>query len=207
MLFVVSLVIKALVLIHAASPIHVFRPRLRPEALHRRVRRADRAEQTSGRGPTRAQGGPLQRPELGARLLGYANPRGRDISICALPPEVSLTRFLVRGQSPEMFGAVRGCQWPEVAVRRFLLYDVLLHEIGHLRAVNVRARSERQIYAREKFAQKFGDGWRRCLWSVRYDHPDPVHNRPSVRELNLSKLLKMSRAGATLTNRVHRLSQ
>src|SRR2546423_14337431 len=58
----------------------------------------------------------------GVRLLGYANCSEHEISICALPPRVSLTRFLVRGQSPEEFGAIRGDQWSEIAVRRFLLY-------------------------------------------------------------------------------------
>ena len=131
----------------------------------------------------------------GARILGYANVRGRDISICALPPGVSLTAALERGQSPEMFGAVRGSQWPEVAVRRFLLYDVLLHEIGHLQMIRERARSVRLEYAREKLAQKFADEWRKRLWSSRFEHPDPAHNPPSVRELNLSRLLKLSKLG------------
>ena len=63
-----------------------------------------------------------------ARRLGYANPRSHEIAICALPPRVSMTAAMLRGQSPELFGAVRGRQWPELAVRRFLLYDVLLHE-------------------------------------------------------------------------------
>ena len=129
----------------------------------------------------------------GTRLLGYANVRGRDISICALPPGVSLTRFLVRGQSPELFGAVRGSQWSEVAVRRFLLYDVLLHEIGHLQVIHERARSDRLRYAHEKLAQKFADEWRRWLWSSRFAHPDPVHNPPTVREVNLSRLLRLSK--------------
>lgn len=130
----------------------------------------------------------------GVRLLGYACVGGRDISICALPPEVSLTRFLVRGQSPETFGAARGCKWPEVAVRRFLLYDVLLHELGHLKLVRDGARAGRLRHARETLAQKFADEWRRRLWSSRFDHPDPAHNPPTVRELNLSLLLKLSKS-------------
>ena len=131
----------------------------------------------------------------GARLLGYANVRGRDVSICALPPGVSLTRFLVRGQSPELFGAVRGSQWPEVAVRRFLLYDVLLHEIGHLQLIRERARSDRLRYAHERLAQEFADEWRERLWSNRFAHHDPVHNPPSAREVNLSRLLQLSKSG------------
>jgi len=73
----------------------------------------------------------------GVRTLGYTSRRGRrEVAICALPPRVSLTRFLVKGQSPAAFGAKHGRQWPELAVRRFLLYDVLLHEIGHLQIIN-----------------------------------------------------------------------
>jgi hypothetical protein len=108
---------------------------------------------------------------------------------------VSLTRFLVRGQSPELFGAVRGSQWPEVAVRRFLLYDVLLHEIGHLRLIRERARSDRLRYAHERLAQEFADEWRGRLWSNRFAHPDPVHTPPSAREVNLSRLLRLSKSG------------
>jgi hypothetical protein len=36
----------------------------------------------------------------GARMLGYVNMGHREIAICALPPRMSLTRFLVRGHSP-----------------------------------------------------------------------------------------------------------
>jgi|SRR5579862_1723338 len=76
----------------------------------------------------------------GTRTLGYVTRGRREIAICALPPRISLTRVLVCGtgsnghkrKSPTEFGAVRGMQWPRVAVRRFLLYDVFLHELGHL---------------------------------------------------------------------------
>jgi hypothetical protein len=118
----------------------------------------------------------------GARTLGYANPREREICICALPPRVSLTAALVRGQSPELFGAVRGKQWPEIAVRRFLLYDVLLHELGHLQMLIANPKSGRRTNAREKLAQQFADEWRERLWGDRLDHPDPVHNPPISEE-------------------------
>jgi hypothetical protein len=113
------------------------------------------------------------------RILGYANPREREICICALPPRVSLTRALVRGQYPELFGAVRGKQWPELAVRRFLLYDVLLHELGHLQMVIANPKSGRRTHAREKRAQEYADYWRRKMWSGPIDHPDAVHNPPA----------------------------
>ena len=71
----------------------------------------------------------------GARTLGYVSRGRREIAMCALPPRLSLTRFLVRGQSPLEFGAQRGAQWPATAVKRFLLYDVFLHELGHLQVM------------------------------------------------------------------------
>jgi len=85
---------------------------------------------------------------------------------------------MVRGQSPELFGAERGRQWPEVAVRRYLLYDVVLHELGHLQVVDSRRRVGRRTPAGEKLAQQFADHCRDELWAAHFDHPDPVHNPP-----------------------------
>ena len=48
----------------------------------------------------------------GARTLGYTNRGRREIALCALPPRMSMTRFLAKGQTPEQFGARRGTQWP-----------------------------------------------------------------------------------------------
>lgn len=44
----------------------------------------------------------------GARILGYVNRGRREIALCALPPRVSLTQALRKGQTPEQFGARRG---------------------------------------------------------------------------------------------------
>jgi hypothetical protein len=117
---------------------------------------------------------------FGVRMLGSVRHGRREISICALPPHVSLTRFLVKGQSCEEFGAKRGAQWPHLAVRRFLLYDVFLHELGHMQPINEKRRSERLRYAREKYAQEFADRWRRELWSKPFIHHDLVHSAPSL---------------------------
>jgi hypothetical protein len=119
----------------------------------------------------------------GARVLGYVNRGRREIALCALPRRVSLTRFLVKGQTPEQFGAKRGYKWPSLAVRRFLLYDVFLHELGHLQSVNGDARSARLKFAREKMAQAFAMRWNSQLWSESFPHPDPVHNPPAPDEL------------------------
>ena len=121
---------------------------------------------------------------LGVRTLGYTTKRGRrEVAICALPPRVSLTRFLVKGQRPETFGAKRALQWPELAVRRFLLYDVLLHEIGHLQIIDAESRDFRRKFAHETKAQEFADSWRKKLWKEYFVHPDPVHNAPTADEL------------------------
>jgi hypothetical protein len=120
----------------------------------------------------------------GARVLGYVNRGRREIALCALPPRMSLTRSLVKGQSPEQFGPRPGAKWPELAIRRFLLYDVFLHELGHLQLINENARSDRFKFAREKLAEEFAAAGCKRLWSERFEHPDPVHNPPSRDELD-----------------------
>jgi tetratricopeptide (TPR) repeat protein len=77
---------------------------------------------------------------------------------------------------------VRGCQWPLLAVRRFMLYNVLLHELGHLQVIDERARSTRRRFASETLAEDFAEHWCHELWSRRFEHPDPVHNPPSNEE-------------------------
>jgi hypothetical protein len=124
----------------------------------------------------------------GARTLGYTNRGRREIALCALPPRMSLTRFLVKGQTPEQFGARKGTQWPLLAIRRFLLYDVLLHEIGHLQIIDPTAKGAMRKFAREPKSQEFAMLWCKKLWSQHYDHPDPVHNKPTKEELKLLKI-------------------
>jgi hypothetical protein len=127
----------------------------------------------------------------GARILGYVTRGHREIAICALPPRISLTRFLEcgtgrngrRSKSPREFGAVRGRQWPRVAVRRFLLYDVFLHELGHLQVVSENSADLRKRYAKERKAQEFADYWRSELWSKPFDHTSPEHHAPSEEEM------------------------
>ena len=119
----------------------------------------------------------------GSRVLGYVNRGRRDIALCALPPRMSLTQALVKGQTPEQFGAVKGRKWPVIAVRRFMLYDVFLHELGHLQLSEGISRSPRLKFAREKLAQDFALHWCGRLWSEPFPHPDPVHNPPAPEEL------------------------
>jgi hypothetical protein len=64
-----------------------------------------------------------------------------------------------------------------------VLYDVFLHELGHLQPVEG-APSARLRFAREKLAQEFAVEWCHRLWSEEYDHPDPVHNPPSRKEID-----------------------
>lgn len=79
---------------------------------------------------------------------------------------------------------MRGKQWPRLAVRRFFLYDVFLHELGHMQIIDPDAKTARRRFASETLAQRFANQWRRKLWSEHFDHPDPVHNRPGSEELD-----------------------
>jgi hypothetical protein len=127
----------------------------------------------------------FRRRSSDAKVLGSVSTRGRrDISLSTrLPIRVSLGRYLHGGQSADEFGAPKRGQWPPWAVRRFLLYDVLLHEIGHLQIVNETASRVQRKFASETRAQEFADEMRRTLHSETFDHPDPIHNAPTAAEL------------------------
>lgn len=122
-----------------------------------------------------------------AKILGSVSTRGRrDIDLtAALPIRVSLSRYLHGGQAPGEFGAPKLGQWPPWAVRRFLLYDVLFHEIGHLQIVDPNASRVTRKFASETRAQEFADELRRTLYSEHFEHPDPIHNAPKAVELEL----------------------
>jgi hypothetical protein len=122
-------------------------------------------------------------PSGGRRLYGYVNCKLREISLCALPPRMGLTTVVAKGQTPEQFGARRCQRWPALAIRRFMLYDVLLHEIGHLQVIDEHRRSERLRFAHEKLAQAFAMRWCKRLWSTAFAHDDPVHNAARAEEL------------------------
>lgn len=88
--------------------------------------------------------------------------------------------FLAKGRTSEQFGTVRGQKWPSLAMRRFMLYEVLLHELGHLQLVDEDRRSKRLRFAREKLAHAFAKQWRERLWSVVMPQLGPVHNPPGT---------------------------
>ena len=123
------------------------------------------------------------RPYRGGRAVGYTHHGGsREITLLALPPRVSLTSYLSRSQSPKEFGATRNYQWPRLAVRRFMLYSVLLHEIGHLQVVEKTTKGFWEK-AKEAQANEFALFWRKKLWSENFEHLDPVHNPPTDEEI------------------------
>lgn len=127
----------------------------------------------------------FRRRSSDARILGSVSTHGRrDIELMAgLPIRVSLGRYLHGRQSPAEFGAPENGQWPPWAVRRFLLYDVLFHEIGHLQVVDAKASRVNRKFASETRAQEFADELRRTLFSEPFEHPDPIHNPPTNAEL------------------------
>jgi hypothetical protein len=71
-----------------------------------------------------------------------------------------------------------GNQWPAIAIRRFLLYNVLLHEIGHLQVIDEQAKFVKQKFAGEWRARQFARHWRKSLWPQPFEHPDSVHFPP-----------------------------
>jgi hypothetical protein len=119
----------------------------------------------------------------GGRFFGYVTRGRREITLCALPPRMTLGRAILRGQRPEVYGALPGRKWPVLAVRRLVLYHVFLHELGHLQLVDEQARSNRLKFADEKLAEEFAIEWCAKLWSERFDHPDAVHNPPTPAEI------------------------
>ena len=123
----------------------------------------------------------------GRRVLGYVNRGRREICICALPPHMSLTTALIGAQTPEMFGAIRGHQWPFLAIRRFMLYETLLHELGHLQVVHDDESDERRKFAMEPRAEEFANLWREKLWSEHFSDSDLAHNPPSSTELEKTR--------------------
>lgn len=126
----------------------------------------------------------------GVKWLGAVTIRGRrDIELYAvLPPRVSFGRYLGNNQRGLQFGAPSRGQWPPWAVRRFLLYDVLLHELGHMQLVLPKSSNWDRKYASEKIAQDFADDWRNKLYAGRFEHPDPIHNKPFMDELDTIRL-------------------
>jgi hypothetical protein len=126
----------------------------------------------------------------GVRWLGSVRIRGRrDIDLYAkLPPRLSLGRFLHRGHSAHMYAAPARGQWPPWAIRRYLLYQVFLHELGHLQLVDPATPNWKRKYAGQTRAQEFADEWRTTLWSSRCDHPDPIHNPPRPEEFSIIPL-------------------
>lgn len=127
----------------------------------------------------------------GVSRSAYVNMGHREIALCALPPRVSMTGFLCNPgatlhrlrRSPHEYGAVRGRQWPVIAVRRFLLYNTFLHELGHLQIIDAKAQRLNRKFASETRAQEFADYWRKRLWDRPFEHPDPVHHRAPADEL------------------------
>lgn len=118
--------------------------------------------------------------DMGKRLreLGCVQPGHREIALCALPPTISLNGFMFPGQEPGTYGASWEAAWPSVAIRRFLLYDVFLHELGHMQLVLSKNGPPRKRFADEVQAHEFALAWRERLWSTPCDSTDPAHRAP-----------------------------
>jgi hypothetical protein len=126
----------------------------------------------------------LSNDSRAVRRLGWVWRGRREITLCSiLPPRVSLRRYMYGRCRAAEFGAPDRGQWPPWAVRRFILYDTLLHELGHLQLINASPDARHGDFARETLANDFANEWRGRLYSEHFAHPDPVHNAPSEDEV------------------------
>ncbi len=145
----------------------------------------------------------LSETSHGRRRLGYVTARGRrDVTLCSiLPIRMSLREMMRGGARAAEFGAPDRGQWPPWAIRRLMLYQVLLHEIGHLQIVRASPRINRR-FADESLADEFAASHRGALFSTPFEHADPIHNAPSDEELAMlgwwETLGKEARAHVTL---------
>lgn len=116
--------------------------------------------------------------------LGYACHRSHSLALCALPPRLSFAHYCHRQECrPEVFGASFGRQWPHLAVRRFILYYVFLHELGHLQPLPRGGPAHRRGIPGEAMAREFAHHWREQLWSYPFaESEDPVHRPPPLPE-------------------------
>lgn len=146
----------------------------------------------------------LSESSRGGRLLGYVTTRGRrDVTLCSiLPIRISMRELMRDGNRAAEFGGPDRGQWPPWAVRRVMLYQVLLHEIGHLQIVRASPRVKRR-FAAEPLADELAADLRGALFSTPFAHGDPVHNAPTDQELAMlgwwEKLDKEARARVTLS--------
>lgn len=124
------------------------------------------------------------RSSAATRVLGYVTARGRrDIVLaCRLPPRVSLRQFMYGGHFAVDYGAPNRGQWPPWAVKRYLLFGVLLHELGHLQAVKPDV-GQKRGFAGETKADEFALKWRDALWAKGCDERDPAYHAPSEGEI------------------------
>jgi len=126
----------------------------------------------------------LNNRSRGGRVLGYTTTRGRrEVSLCSLPARMTVRGALRFPHTPEMFGGTQTGQWPTLAVRRFMLYGVLLHEVGHLQLVREKGRGPQRKFAREPLAEAFAGVWGPEIWATPIEHTDPAHHPPSEEEL------------------------
>ena len=115
--------------------------------------------------------------DTGGRLGDIASDPDPEIVIYAQAYRVSLTPYLGRDETPETYGAVDGCRWPVLAIKRFVLYNVLLTQLGRL-----------QVGASGASGEQFAGHWRRELWSREPDDSDAVHRAPTEKEARLMRV-------------------
>ncbi|MEN0049701.1 MAG: hypothetical protein AAF806_21755 [Bacteroidota bacterium] len=108
--------------------------------------------------------------------------RSAGIIICDQSARTSIRVTEAKRGSLEEFGALNNMKWPTLAIRRFMLYDVFLHELKHTQLLKNGKKRIVDKIPLEKQAEEYAEYWRGELYQQHFDHPDPVHNLPSEAE-------------------------
>jgi|GEM_PF-4884861 len=104
------------------------------------------------------------------------------IIICDIASRISISHPKPTKDCLFEYGAIQSLKWPTIAVRRFMLYDVFLHELRHTQIIHPEKKETRYKIPKERLAHEYADYWRGELYQEKFDHPDPVHNLPSEEE-------------------------
>lgn len=120
---------------------------------------------------------------IGAYKFGYVSyKRVNGIVLCDQPQRMAMRGADAKRGHLTEYGGLNNIKWPTMAVRRYMLYNVFLHELRHTQIVKPNKKHIWEKTPNEKLANEYSDHWRGTLYSQHFDHPDPVHNLPTEEE-------------------------
>jgi len=125
----------------------------------------------------------------GAYQFGYVfYKRVKGIVLCDQPLRMGMKEADAKRGHLIEYGGLNNMKWPIIAIRRYMLYNVFLHELRHTHIVNPHKKLTRHKIPFEKLANEYSDFWRGELYKDKFDHHDPVHNLPTLDEQEHLKL-------------------